>query len=164
MNNFDEYTMLDSGVLAPYIGFTESEVRVLCEKYHKDFAEVKRWYDGYQLGGYHVYNPRAVIGVMLRGTFQSYWSQTGTYESIVPLINMNFDGLKTDIVTMLAGDAVLVRTNSYQNDMVTFKNKHDVMTSLIHLGYLAYEQQEQKAYIPNEEVRSDFLCAIEEIA
>ena len=57
-----------------------------------------------------------------------------------------------------------MRTNSYQNDMVTFKNKHDVMTSLIHLGYLAYEQQEQKAYIPNEEVRSDFLCAIEEIA
>lgn len=156
--------MLDSGVLAPYIGFTESEVRVLCEKYHKDFAEVKRWYDGYQLGGYHVYNPRAVVGVMLRGTFQSYWSQTGTYESIIPLINMNFDGLKTDIVTMLSGDAVLVRTNSYQNDMVTFKNKHDVMTSLIHLGYLAYEQQEQKAYIPNEEVRSEFVNALEETA
>lgn len=164
LNNFDEYTMLDSGVLAPYIGFTESEVRVLCEKYHKDFAAVKRWYDGYQLGGYHVYNPRAVVGVMLRGTFQSYWSQTGTYESIIPLINMNFDGLKTDIVTMLAGDAVLVRTNSYQNDMVTFKNKHDVMTSLIHLGYLAYEQQEQKAYIPNEEVRSEFVNALEETA
>ena len=164
LNNFDEYTMLDSGVLAPYIGFTESEVRVLCEKYHKDFAEVKRWYDGYQLGGYHVYNPRAVVGVMLRGTFQSYWSQTGTYESIIPLINMNFDGLKTDVVTMLSGDAVLVRTNSYQNDMVTFKNKHDVMTSLIHLGYLAYEQQEQKAYIPNEEVRSEFVNALEETA
>ena len=164
LNNFDEYTMLEPDFLAPYIGFTEAEVKALCEQYHKDFAEVKRWYDGYQLGGYHVYNPRAVVGVMLRGTFQSYWSQTGTYESIIPLINMNFDGLKTDIVTMLSGDAVLVRTNSYQNDMVTFKNKHDVMTSLIHLGYLAYEQQEQKAYIPNEEVRSDFLCAIEEIA
>ena len=99
---------------------------------------------------------------MLRKEFQSYWSQTGTYESIVPLINMNFDGLRTDVVTMLSGDAVAVRTTTYQNDMVTFKNKHDVMTLLIHLGYLAYDQGERKAYIPNEEIRSEFLDAIED--
>ena len=99
---------------------------------------------------------------MLRKEFQSYWSQTGTYESIVPLINMNFDGLKTDVVTMLSGDAVTVRTTTYQNDMVTFKNKNDVMTLLIHLGYLAYDQEERKAYIPNEEIRSEFLDAIED--
>lgn len=162
LNNFDEYTMIDSGALARYIGFVEEEVQKLCIRYNKDFEEVKRWYDGYELGVYHVYNPRAVINLMLRGAFQSYWSQTGTYESIVPLINMNFDGLKTDIVAMLSGDAVPVRTSTYQNDMVTFKNKNDVMTSLIHLGYLAYDGQERKAYIPNEEIRSEFFDALEE--
>ena len=162
LNNFDEYTMLDSDFLAPYIGFTEAEVKNLCEKYQKNFAEVKRWYDGYELEDYHVYNPRAVVSLMLRGSFKSYWTQTGTYESIVPLINMNFDGLKTAIMTMLSGDAVPVRTTSYQNDMVTFKNKNDVMTALIHLGYLAYNQDEQTAYIPNEEIRSEFLDAVEE--
>ena len=162
LNNFEEYTMLDSGELASYIGFTESEVKSLCQKYNKDFATVKRWYDGYQLGEYHVYNPRAVISVLKRGSFKSYWTQTGTYESIVPLIDMNFDGLKTDIITMLSGAGVTVNINSYQNDMVNFKNKHDVLTSLIHLGYLAYEQDEQKAYIPNEEIRSEFLNAVEE--
>ena len=162
LNNFDEYTMLDPSLLAPYVGFTEDEVKSLCMVYHKDFAEVKRWYDGYILEGYHVYNPRAVVNLMLRGTFQSYWTQTGTYESIEPLINMDFDGLKAAIMTMLSGNAVPVRTTSYQNDMVTFKNKNDVMTSLIHLGYLAYDQVEQKAYIPNEEIRSEFLDAVEE--
>lgn len=162
LNNFEEYTMLDAGELASYIGFTEVEVKALCQKYKRDFTEVKRWYDGYQLGEYHVYNPRAVISVLKRGSFKSYWTQTGTYESIVPLIDMNFDGLKTDIITMLSGGSVEVNINSYQNDMVNFKNKHDVLTSLIHLGYLAYEQTEQKAYIPNEEIRSEFLNAVEE--
>lgn len=162
LNNFDEFTMLDASILAPFVGFTEEEVKDLCEKYHKDFDDVKRWYDGYQLAGYQVYNPKAVVSVMLRGEFQSYWSNTGSYESIVSLINLNFDGLKTDIITMLSGESVKVKTKTYQNDMVTFKNKDDVMTSLIHLGYLAYDQKKQTAFIPNEEIRSEFLDVIEE--
>lgn len=162
LNNFDEFTMINPTVMAPYIGFTEEEVKMLCEQYHRDFVEVKRWYDGYKLDNYHVYNPRAVVNVMMRGAFQSYWSQTGTYEAIAPLINMNFDGLKTDIIKMLSGEAVDIRVLTYQNDLVTFKNKHDVLTSLVHLGYLAYEQKWKKAYIPNEEIRSEFLNAVEE--
>lgn len=159
LNNFDEFTMLDSSILAPYIGFTEDEVKSLCVKYDKDFAEVKRWYDGYQLGKYHVYNPRAVVSVMLRGSFQSYWSQTGTYESILPLINMDFDGLRAAIVDMLAGDSVEVNPYFFQNDMVSFKDKNDVLTLLIHLGYLAYDEIRRKAFIPNEEIRFEFAMA-----
>lgn len=162
LNNFDEFTMLDSGTLAPYIGFTEEEVRRLCEEYGRDFDSVKRWYDGYLLNGLHIYNPRAVVGVMQRGSFQSYWSQTGSYESIVPLINMDFDGLKTAVVTMLSGDHVKVRTKSYMNDMVTFKNRDDVITALIHLGYLAYDRGYETAFIPNEEIRMEFVDAVED--
>lgn len=153
LNNFDEFTMLNAGVLAPYVGFTETEVQALCEKYHKNFAEVKRWYDGYQLGEYHVYNPRAVVSLMMQGTFQSYWTQTGTYESIAPLINMNFDGLREDIINMLAGNAVEVIPYTFQNDMVSFRDKDDVLTLLIHLGYLGYNQKRKQAFIPNEEIR-----------
>ena len=123
---------------------------------------MKRWYDGYLLGEYQIYNPNAVVILMIQGEFQSYWSQTGTYESIVPLINMDFDGLKTSIITMISGERVPVRTKSYQNDMITFKNKDDVMTALIHLGYLGYDQENQTAYIPNEEIRSEFTDAVEE--
>ena len=162
LNNFDEFTMLDPGVLAPYIGFTEEEVKVLCGKYNKDFGEVRRWYDGYILDEGHVYNPKAVVSVMLRGNFKNYWSKTGTYESILPLICMNFDGLKAAVIAMLSGACVKVKVTTYQNDMFTFKNKDDVLTALIHLGYLAYHQKSGMAYIPNEEIRTEFEEAIEE--
>ena len=159
LNNFDEYTMIGPGLMAPWIGFTEGEVKVLCEKYQKDFAEVKRWYDGYQLEDYHVYNPRAVVSLMLQGTFQSYWTQTGTYESILPLINMDFDGLRSAIIDMLAGDAVVVIPYFFQNDMVSFRGKDDVLTLLIHLGYLGYIQKRNQSFVPNEEIRFEFAMA-----
>lgn len=162
LNNFDELTMVNPGVLAPYIGFTTNEVKSLCEKYHCDFAQMQRWYDGYKLGAYHTYNPHAVVSAILQGNYQSYWSQTGTYETVVPLVDMNFDGLKTDILTMLSGEAIPVSTTAYQNDMVTFKSKDDVLTLLIHLGYLAYDCASGTAYIPNEEIRREFLNALRE--
>lgn len=162
LNNFYEFSMIDAKTLAPYIGFTEDEVKDLCAEYGQDFEKVRRWYDGYLLGNFHVYNPNAVVNLMLWGQFQSYWSQTGTYESILPLINMNFDGLKTAIITMLSGASVEVKTTSFQNDMVTFKNKNDVLTALIHLGYLAYNQSRGTAFIPNEEIRIEFKEAVEE--
>ncbi len=162
LNNFEEYTMLDAGNFAPYIGFTDREVLKLCEHYNIDFNSVKCWYDGYLLSDYHVYNPKAVVSIMKRKVFTSYWSDTGTYESIKPLINMNFDGLKTAIITMMSGDGITVNTKSFQNDMTTFKNKDDVITALIHLGYLAYHSQTRMAYIPNEEIRSEFVSVLEE--
>ena len=98
LNNFEEFTMLDAGALASYIGFTDDEVKQLCKKYDRDYEAVKNWYDGYMLSGKHVYNPKAVVSVMMRGSFQSYWSQTGTYESLIPLIDMDFDGLRAAII------------------------------------------------------------------
>lgn len=98
VNNLEEFTMLHSYELAPYIGFTENEVKMLCQKYDRDFEKVKKWYDGYLLENYEIYNPKAVVSVMLRGKFRSYWSETGSYEVIVPLINMNYDGLKNTIM------------------------------------------------------------------
>lgn len=160
LNNFYEFSMLSAKTMAQYIGFTEEEVRNLCQRYHQDFERVKCWYDGYRLGKFHVYNPNAVINLMLWGEFQSYWSQTGTYESIIPFINMDFDGLKTAIIQMLSGGTVEVDVNTFRNDMVSFQNKDDVLTLLIHLGYLAYDQVKGIAFIPNEEIRQEFQAAV----
>lgn len=161
LNNFDEFTMLDAGILAPYIGFTEEEVRDLCEKYNRDFHKVKNWYDGYLLEEYQVYNPRAVVSVMLKGKFKSYWSETSSYEVVVPLINKDFDSLKTSIIEMLSGSSVKVNTRLFQNDTISFGNKDDVLTYLIHLGYLGYDQLTQSAFVPNEEIRQELSDAVE---
>ena len=160
LNNFEEFTMLDAEVLAPYVGFTENEVRILAEQYGRDYEEVRRWYDGYYLRNEHLYNPQAVVNVMRWGTYQSYWSQTGTYESILPLISMDFDGLRSAIIQMISGESIEVDVVSFQNDMVTFEDKDDVFTLLIHLGYLAYNKEKRMAFIPNEEIRSEFMRAI----
>lgn len=159
LNNFDEFTMLSANELAPYIGFTEEEVKYLCEKYGRNFTEVKRWYDGYLLEKYQIYNPKAVVSVMTKGKFKSYWSETGTYEAIVPLINMNFDGLRTAIIEMLSGTSVELDIYSFRNDTVSFANKDDVLTYLVHLGYLGYDQDTQRAFIPNEEIRQELTAA-----
>lgn len=161
LNNFDEFTMLESANLAQYIGFTEEEVIKLCEKYHKDFERVKKWYDGYILEEYQVYNPKAVVSTLLKGRFRSYWSETASYETIIPLVNRDFDGLKTAIIEMLSGISVKVNTSTFKNDTVSFKNRDDVLTYLIHLGYLAYNQSDQTAFIPNEEIRQELTIAVE---
>lgn len=161
LNNFDEFSMLSAGNLAPYVGFTEDEVRKLAEKYQQDFDEVKRWYDGYLLKNYQVYNPRAVVSVMLRGEFKSYWSETASYDAIVPLINMNFDGLKTAIIEMLSGAEVKVNTATFKNDTVNIKSKDDVLTYMIHLGYLGYNETKKTAFVPNEEIRQELTTAVE---
>ena len=151
--------MLDSDGLAQYIGFTEDEVKALCVKYGKDFEKVKRWYDGYVLEGHQVYNPKAAVSLMTKGKFKSYWSDTGSYEAVALLINMDFDGLKTAIIEMLAGASVKVDVTSFPNDTVSFADKDDVLTYLVHLGYLAYDQDAESAFVPNEEIRQELIKA-----
>ncbi len=161
LNNFDEFTMLSAGAFASYIGFTDDEVKALCKNYNKDFEKVKRWYDGYILEEYQVYNPKAVVSVLLKGSFKSYWSETASYDAIVPLINMNYDGLKTSIIEMLSGDTIKVNTTTFRNDTVNFKSKDDVLTYLIHLGYIGYDEVKNSAFIPNEEIRQELKNAVE---
>ena len=160
VNNLDEFTMLQAYGLAPFIGFTEREVKELCKKYNRDFEKVKRWYDGYLLDGYQIYNPKAVVSLMTKGKFRSYWSETGSYEVVIPLIDMDFDGLKTAIIEMLSGSEVEVNTATFKNDPAKIMNRDDVITYLIHLGYLGYNEERETAFVPNEEIRQELINAV----
>lgn len=163
LNNFYEYTMVKPGCFAEYVGFTEDEVKNLCEEYQVSFEEMKRWYDGYyfeRVG--HVYNPKAVVEAILSEEFENYWTATETYESLRFYIEMNFEGLKDDIIKMLGGSRCPVTVRSFQNDMVSVKSKDDVLTLLIHLGYLGYDRRAEEAFIPNQEVADEFRIAVDD--
>ena len=80
---------------------------------------------------------------------------------IVPLINRNYDGLKNAIIEMLSGASVKVNTATFKNDMLAIKNRDDVLTYMIHLGYLGYDQTKKMAFIPNEEIRQELTIAVE---
>ena len=101
------------------------------------------------------------MSVMLDGEFKSYWSETASYDAIVPLINMNYDGLKTAIIEMISGAEVKVNTATFKNDTVSIKSKDDVLTYMIHLGYFGYNPESKTAFVPNEEIRQELTAAVE---
>ena len=161
LNMFYEYSMTDQKALEEYTGFTETEVKELCDRFHMSFEETGSWYDGYMFKKYqHVYNPRSVVEAMRWQDFSSYWTSTETYEALKIYIDMDFNGLRPDIVQMLGGGRIKINTRSFQNDMRTFKTKDDVLTLLIHLGYLAYDSKEKEAFIPNKEIIGEFETAM----
>lgn len=161
LNNFEEYTMLSPAQLAPFFGFTESEVADLCARGGMDAREMKRWYDGYELGQEKsMYNPYAVMRALKRKSFESYWASTNTFESLKQYITMNFDGLKDAVVCALNDIPVNVNSLRFSNDMHRVDCKDDVLTLLCHLGYLSYSSGTKCASIPNYEVRQEFETAV----
>ena len=161
LNMFDEFSMLNAGELAEFVGFTESEVVGLCRQYGLNLEEMKSWYDGYffeESGS--VYSPRSVVSCIQFKKYDNYWNQTETFEALQLYIDMNFEGLRDDVLRMLAGEKVTVNVGNFTNDMVTFRTKDDVMTLLVHLGYLSYDYSEKCVLIPNNEIRNEFVNAI----
>ena len=168
LNMFSEYSMTDPYDMAEYFGFTEEEVKVLCDEYSMDFHEARAWYDGYDLvtrtkdGLMHheMYSPKSIVESMLRHNFGPYWNQTETYEALKVYIQMNIDGLKDSVIRMLGGAAVPVDISGFSNDMTTFHNADDVLSLLIHLGYLNYNEQTKCVTIPNKEVSEVYNTSI----
>ena len=161
LNMFDEFSMIDPGPLACYVGFTEKEVEKLCKQYGMDMEEVKNWYDGYSFDGVpSVYSPRSVVNSMRFQKISNYWNQTETFEALQVYIDMNFEHLKDDVLSMIAGESVAVNTESFTNDMETFRTEDDVLTLLIHLGYLAYDDKTKTVKIPNSEIRAEYVNTV----
>ena len=162
LNLFTEYSMTDAGRLAEFVGFTTEETKALCDEYGMDYDECRRWYDGYDLDYVkEIFSPRSVVSAMDRKRFGSYWTQTGSYEALKLYILMNFKGMRDDVITMIGGGKVDVNVYKYLNTMTDFHSKDDVFTYLIHLGYLAYDRENRQCYIPNSEIREQWVISVE---
>ena len=163
ISDFQEYTMLGPLQFAEYVGFTEAEVAALCEKHHRDFSLMKQWYDGYALEDIgSVYNPNSVMKAIRNNRFRSYWTETSAAESLLGYIARDERGLGQTVAQLIGGVEVPVDINGFANDLVTFKNRDDVLTLLVHLGYLAYDERTEKVRIPNEEIRLEFSRIVRE--
>lgn len=163
LNNFDEYSMVQPFAAAGSFGFTSDEVKALCEQHNMDFDELAAWYDGYQIGDEpSMFNPSSVMKAISARRCSSYWAATGAYDRVTKYINLNYDGLRDEVIKMLAGGRCSVETTSFGNDMSVVKSKDDVLTVLIHLGYLAYDDKTKKCYIPNKEVAGEWINAVKD--
>lgn len=162
LTDFREYTMLQPKKLAKYMGFTEREVRELCRKSGMDFEKAKMWYDGYSLARVgSVYSPNSVMQAVTNEEFGDYWTETETYESLKYYIGLNEDGLQDAVISMLGKGRCRINTRTFQNDMSNMKSRDDVLTLLVHLGYLAYDSETKEVYIPNLEIADEFRNAVE---
>jgi len=177
LNMFDEYSFIAPMQLAPYTGFTEDEVKSLCDKYGRSYEGIKDWYDGYDVTDvlssdlnyevqnkgielkpvhYSIYSPLSVVKAVSTGIIQNYWNKTESYEALAEYIKMDFDGLKDAVALLMDGGRVMVDISSYQNDMTSFHGRDDVLTMLIHLGYLGYDIASREVFIPNNEILNEF--------
>ena len=164
LNMFTEYSMTEPLNLGQYIGFTEDEVKDICKQHDVAFNQMQQWYDGYSFKDVpHIYNPNSVVNAATYKKFISYWTKTETFESLQEYIDMNMEGLRDDIVKLIAGEDVIVDVSTFSNDMVTFHSKDDVLTLLIHLGYLAIKGSTNLGvivHIPNEEIKLEFKTCV----
>ena len=161
LNNFVEYSMVEPMDMAHFFGFTKVEVQSLAQKHGLDFDELEKWYDGYQIGDdLSIFNPNSVMMALKSRRCRSYWAATGAFDAVAQYIRMNFDGLKDDIIRMLTGNRCQVDPTGFQNDMSEIETKDDVLTVLIHLGYLSYNWREDECYIPNREVAGEMVNAV----
>lgn len=161
LNNFREYSVVKSGALSRFFGFTPKEVECLAESSDVSMEDLKNWYDGYSIGNESsIYNPYSVMEAIANGECDSFWSSTGAYDSVATYIEMNYEGLKDDIIFMLSGGRCPVSTTGFSNDIHDIRSKDDVLTVLIHLGYLSYDRGEQECFIPNKEVRMEMVNAV----
>lgn len=161
LNMFNEFSMVAPDEMAPYMGFTQDEVAALCAERGADLAECEAWYDGYRLRGIHgsrveAYSPRSVVRAVETGRFGSYWNMTENYEALKRYIDMDMDGLHGKVVELMAGARIRTNVNTYVNDMTTFATADDVLTLLVHLGYLGYDSFTGETFVPNREVLAKF--------
>ena len=163
LNNFIEYSMIEPRKMGQYFGFTKDEVLALAVKHGVDFGELEKWYDGYQIGDeMSMFNPNSVIQAVDIGRCRSFWAATGSFDAVTSYINMNYNGLKDDIICMMGGGRVTVNPTKFQNDLSVIRSKDDVLTVLVHLGYLSFDWRRNECYIPNKEVGDELTNAVEE--
>ena len=163
LNNFWEYSMVEPMNMASFFGFTKDEVRMLAARHQMDFEELEAWYDGYQIGDeLSVFNPNSVMMALKSRRCRSFWGSTATFNVVSGYISRNFKGLKDDVICLLSGGRVKVNTTKFQNDLSVINNRDDVLTVLIHLGYLSFDWRRNECYVPNYEVKGELSNAVEE--
>lgn len=164
LNMFREYTMLEPKKLTPFFGFTEDEIRQLCIGCPVPFyEEIMEWYDGYhmpEVGG--ICNPCSVVQALEENVCRDYWNKTGGFSELEEYITMDFDGLGQAITELIAGENVRISVLGFSNDLDSFRDKDEVLTALIHLGYLTYKNGCVK--IPNKEIREEFSNTVKKLS
>ena len=179
LNMFSECSMMYPREFSRFTGFTEDEVMALCNRYGRSVEEFRAWYGGYIVSGiipiekraeYYqgnnighrigIFRPQSVVEALSTGQIMNYWSEAETNESLSEYVRKDCDGLKEAVDLLMDGERLRIDISTRQNDMITFRGKDDVLSFLIHFGYLGYDDENREAFIPNREALDEFRSSL----
>ena len=151
-NNFNDFTMLSPGPLAPFTGFTEAEAAALCEKHGVPLTAVRPRCGGFCLAGEPLFSPAAVVQHITQGESSA--------KEALPLLETHLRlpiaGLQKTAAALLAGEPVDVAAGWFGNEPRRLTSCNDVLTLWIHLGLLVFDPAQGTAAIPNDALRKVF--------
>ena len=156
LNMFDEYSFMNDNFYDRYFGFSEEEVKKLCEMNNSvPYEELEYWYDGYYSSeGEHLFNPRSVSKALMRGVCQNYWTETGPMNEIADCIEHNTDAVREDIVKMVAGIPVEVDLQGYSASELQLNTRDEILSAMVVYGFLSYHDGYLR--IPNHELMEKY--------
>ncbi|MCD8200700.1 MAG: AAA family ATPase [Clostridia bacterium] len=163
LNMFQEISMTDAYPVQEYTGFTEKEVKKLCKNFKRSFEDIKYWYDGYNVNGVSVYNPKAVDEAVRSGVLKNYWTKTLEYDVLKGYLEENRHGIHDAVISLVAGDKIGVDAFGFSTDLQSFGTRDEILTLLVHLGYLTYDNETKTVWIPNHEIHEEFDSVVKQI-
>ncbi len=172
LNDFCEYSMTMPGAMGGFLGFNDVDVMLLAKKHGMDFAELKRWYDGYEVDCFDwtksnsqvekisIYNPNSVMTAIRGRRCDNYWAQTEAFDALQRYIDNDFNGVKETLERLVTGNSVRINVLRFGNDMNCISDNEELFTLLIHFGYLSYNPDLKCAVLPNQEICEEFVEAL----
>ena len=160
LNMFDEISMTQSKPLSRYMGFTEEEVFNLCQKHHVDYQKMKDWYDGYHMTDtISTFSPRSVVAAISKHEFSNYWTKTESFEALKIYIDLNFDGLKDNIIQMLAGKEVMdsfftsIKNSTWNATTKAIQNSRNLLDATINMDEAKVADYIEQAHLETSHIQ-----------
>lgn len=160
LNMFDEFYFPTDTVYDTFFGFSEEEVKELCDRNRQNggsirYGQLAEWYNGYYSSlGSRLYNPRSINKALSQNTIKDYWTETGPGTEILELVKKNVDAVKEDILKMVAGEKVAMSLDDFSADLHKIETREDIYSVMIIYGFLSYYNGYLN--IPNKEIMKKF--------
>ena len=167
--------------LAEAIGFTQSEVDTMLEYYGlaEQRSGVRKWYDGYRIGGKEIYCPWDVINFCSETLHsadprafepRNYWANTSSNDAVREFLGFLDKQDSEKMQTLVDGGSIEIDVNEQLSygDMKHHRSQ-DFWTLLLATGYLTLVNSSPKGSsnttyevkIPNREILETFKTNIQ---
>ena len=175
MKNFVSDTISDTR-LNEYFGFTQKEVTKLLEdtELSTHSEEIKKWYDGYNFGGFYVYCPWDVMNHISRLLLNpetkpaGYWKNSSGNTIIRSFIDVYSSTVKKKFETLMSGGYIIQGIKEGLTYDYIHSSEENLWSVLYFTGYLTRAKEETAGKnvfalsVPNAEVMEIFEDAVEE--